>query len=114
MSHHDELTAVRHRIDDLTRTVDRLVEHVGHDVREIRRLRTDLAQLHQSVDLLHGRTASGEEPRTPRGAHPSPAPRHQPAPRPDEVVWVPDTPYDSSLWTDADDEGLGALHRHAP
>ncbi|MET9853547.1 hypothetical protein ABZY57_11430 [Streptomyces sp. NPDC006450] len=30
------------------------------------------------------------------------------------VVEVPDTPYDSSLWTDADDEGLGARDRRAP
>lgn len=30
------------------------------------------------------------------------------------MVGVPDTPYDSSLWTDADDEGLGARDRRAP
>ncbi len=30
------------------------------------------------------------------------------------MVSVPDTPYDSSLWTDADDEGLGARDRRAP
>ncbi|MBT2448036.1 hypothetical protein J7F03_13300 [Streptomyces sp. ISL-43] len=30
------------------------------------------------------------------------------------MVSVPDTPYDSSLWTDSDDEGLGARDRHAP
>lgn len=30
------------------------------------------------------------------------------------MVSVPDTPYDSSLWTDADDEGLGAPDRRAP
>lgn len=30
------------------------------------------------------------------------------------MVDVPDTPYDSSLWTDSDDEGLGARDRHAP
>ncbi|MFJ7267495.1 hypothetical protein ACIQV3_12740 [Streptomyces sp. NPDC099050] len=30
------------------------------------------------------------------------------------MVSVPDTPYDSALWTDADDEGLGARGRRAP
>jgi len=33
--------------------------------------------------------------------------------RPD-LVSIPDTPYDNSLWTDSDDEGLGARDRHAP
>lgn len=30
------------------------------------------------------------------------------------MVEVSDTPYDSSLWTDSDDEGLGARDRRAP
>lgn len=30
------------------------------------------------------------------------------------MVEVPDTPYDSSLWTDSDDEGLGVRDRRAP
>lgn len=30
------------------------------------------------------------------------------------MVSVPDTPYDSSLWTDSDDEGLGVRDRRAP
>ncbi|MFC8920303.1 hypothetical protein ACGF5F_02320 [Streptomyces sp. NPDC047821] len=34
--------------------------------------------------------------------------------RPDGLVTIPDTPYDSSLWTDSDDEGLGARDRRAP
>ncbi|MBB3052411.1 hypothetical protein FHS23_003445 [Prauserella isguenensis] len=29
-----------------------------------------------------------------------------------EVVPVPDTPYDPSLWDDADDEGVGGYHGH--
>ncbi|MGW7439429.1 hypothetical protein [Streptomyces sp. NPDC054849] len=36
------------------------------------------------------------------------------APDPSRMVTVPDTPYDSSLWTDSDDEGLGARDRRAP
>lgn len=30
----------------------------------------------------------------------------------DDVVIVPDTPYDPSLWRDADDEGLGGQTRY--
>ncbi|MFG2294799.1 hypothetical protein [Streptomyces sp. NPDC048603] len=30
------------------------------------------------------------------------------------MVPVPDTPYDNALWTDTDDEGLGARDRRAP
>lgn len=44
--------------------------------------------------------------------------RGTPAPptpgRPENIVTIPDTPYDSGLWTDSDDEGLGARDRHAP
>ncbi|WP_137993544.1 hypothetical protein [Streptomyces vilmorinianum] len=32
----------------------------------------------------------------------------------ENLVTIPDTPYDSGLWTDTDDEGLGARDRHAP
>ncbi|WP_351226231.1 hypothetical protein [Streptomyces sp. NPDC002133] len=42
------------------------------------------------------------------------ATRARPAGRPEDLVTIPDTPYDSSLWTDSDDEGLGARDRHAP
>ncbi|GGT82482.1 MULTISPECIES: hypothetical protein [Streptomyces] len=46
------------------------------------------------------------------------AERRAPAPptssRPENLVTIPDTPYDSGLWTDTDDEGLGARDRHAP
>ncbi|MER5310173.1 hypothetical protein ABT034_20580 [Streptomyces sp. NPDC002773] len=34
--------------------------------------------------------------------------------RAENVVTIPDAPYDSGLWTDTDDEGLGARDRHAP
>jgi hypothetical protein len=40
--------------------------------------------------------------------------RAQPAKHPVDLVTIPDTPYDSSLWTDSDDEGLGARDRRAP
>ncbi|MEU6879679.1 hypothetical protein [Streptomyces sp. NPDC046712] len=44
-----------------------------------------------------------------RGGPPPPVPG-----RPENLVTIPDTPYDSGLWTDSDDEGLGARDRHAP
>ncbi|MEU1862303.1 hypothetical protein [Streptomyces gardneri] len=44
-----------------------------------------------------------------RGAAPAPA-----AGRAENLVTIPDAPYDSGLWTDTDDEGLGARDRHAP
>ncbi|MFE5945751.1 hypothetical protein ACWCQ0_53560 [Streptomyces massasporeus] len=34
--------------------------------------------------------------------------------RAESLVTIPDAPYDSGLWTDTDDEGLGARDRHAP
>ncbi|MER7461952.1 hypothetical protein [Streptomyces sp. NPDC097981] len=36
------------------------------------------------------------------------------APGREGMVPVPDAPYDSSLWKDVDDEGLGARDRRAP
>ncbi|MEE1804316.1 hypothetical protein ACIBJC_15780 [Streptomyces sp. NPDC050509] len=31
-----------------------------------------------------------------------------------DLVTIPDTPYDTALWTDSDDEGLGVRDRRAP
>ncbi|MFI5763830.1 MULTISPECIES: hypothetical protein [unclassified Streptomyces] len=42
------------------------------------------------------------------------APPASRAPGGGAMVSVPDTPYDSALWTDADDEGLGVRDRRAP
>ncbi|MFI5753653.1 hypothetical protein [Streptomyces sp. NPDC051569] len=41
-------------------------------------------------------------------------PRPQPAGRAHELVTISDTPYNSALWTDSDDEGLGVRDRRAP
>ncbi|MFE3825123.1 hypothetical protein [Streptomyces sp. NPDC059092] len=40
--------------------------------------------------------------------------RPEPARPVDDLVTIPDTPYDTALWTDSDDEGLGVRHRRAP
>ncbi|MFF6803122.1 hypothetical protein [Streptomyces sp. NPDC012616] len=96
MSVHDDLTTVQRCLDDLSRSVGRLEQQIGSGGLEMRRVRTDAAHLRESVALL--REAA---------AHPG-------APGKPELVTIPDTPYDDSLWIDTDDEGLGARDRHAP
>ncbi|MYW68999.1 hypothetical protein GTY65_33725 [Streptomyces sp. SID8379] len=95
MSLHDDLTAATRCLDDLTRAVGRLEPQLGGGP-DIRRVRADADHLRESLALLREAAAAHEKPRRP------------------EYVPVPDTPYDSSLWTDSDDEGLGARDRHAP
>ncbi|MEV7870231.1 hypothetical protein AB0P17_29990 [Streptomyces sp. NPDC088124] len=36
------------------------------------------------------------------------------ADRVSDLVTIPDTPYNTALWTDSDDEGLGVRDRRAP
>ncbi|WP_320784909.1 hypothetical protein [Streptomyces sp. CRN 30] len=95
MSVHDDLTSVQRCLDDLFRTVGRLEQEFGGGL-EMRRVRTDADHLRESVALLR-----------------EAAPTLVPARRPD-LVHIPDTPYDSALWTDSDDEGLGGRDRRAP
>ncbi|MFD4409208.1 hypothetical protein [Streptomyces sp. NPDC058476] len=96
MSVHDDLTSVQRCLDDLHRSLGRLEQQMGGGGLEIRRVRTDADHLRESVALL-------------REAAPGLAGARRP-----DLVSIPDTPYDSSLWTDSDDEGLGARDRHAP
>lgn len=105
MALQDDLTAVQRCVDDLVRTVDKLEQQVGQGAEDtkgvagidVRRVRTDADHLRESVALL-------------RAAAPAPGGAKE---RPD-LVSISDKPYDSSLWTDSDDEGLGASDRHAP
>jgi hypothetical protein len=60
----------------------------------MRRVRADADHLRESVALL--REAAPDRPRRP------------------DLVPISDTPYDSSLWTDSDDEGLGSHRRKHP
>lgn len=94
MSLNDEVTAVQRCLDDLGRALNCLESHLGNRDLELRRIRTDAAHLRESITLL-------------RDVHPAETPRP-------ETVPVPDTPYDASLWKDADEEGLGARDRRAP
>ncbi|MGW2640225.1 hypothetical protein [Streptomyces sp. NPDC001348] len=96
MSVHDELTSVQRCLDDLYRSLGRLEKQLGSSGLEIRRVRTDANHLRESVALL-------------RDAAAAPAAAGRP-----DLVTISDTPYDVSLWTDSDDEGLGARDRHAP
>jgi hypothetical protein len=96
MSVQDDLTAVQRCLDDLSRAVGRLEKQLGTAGLEMRRVRTDANHLRESVALL-------------RDAAASPATQRKP-----ELVTIPDTPYDDSLWIDTDDEGLGARDRRAP
>lgn len=95
MSVQDDLTSVQRCLDDLARSVGRLEQQIGGGL-EMRRVRTDADHLRESVALLK-----------------EAAPALTTTRRPD-LVPIPDTPYDTSLWTDSDDEGLGARDRHAP
>ncbi|EST39082.1 hypothetical protein N566_03990 [Streptomycetaceae bacterium MP113-05] len=97
MTLQDEMTSVQRCLDDLTRCVNSLEQEVGGGL-EIRRVRSDAEHLRESLALLRAATGGPEPPA---------------APQP-EMVTIPDAPYDSSLWTDAEDEGLGARDRHAP
>ncbi len=94
----DDLTAVQRRLDDLFRSLAAVEPQVGRTL-DMRRVRADADHLRESLTLLresargHGHSGrSGQQ----------------------EMVTVPDTPYDRSLWNDAEDEGLGARDRHAP
>ncbi|NGO70330.1 hypothetical protein [Streptomyces boncukensis] len=92
---HEELTAAQRCLDDLARSISRLEERIGSGL-EIRRVRSDAEHLKESLALLRDAT-----------------PKAAPQPR-QEMVTIPDQPYDSGLWTDVDDEGLGARDRRAP
>ncbi|MEW2565363.1 hypothetical protein ACFU9Y_25005 [Streptomyces sp. NPDC057621] len=96
MSVHDELTSVQRCLDDLVRSVKRLEQQLDGGGLEMRRVRTDADHLRESVALLRETAPGLARPKRP------------------DLVSIPDTPYDTTLWTDSDDEGLGARDRHAP
>ncbi|MGW1776463.1 hypothetical protein [Streptomyces sp. NPDC002104] len=73
-----------------------------HD--DVTAVRRNLNELVRSVERLERDVANA--------ARQDPAASRPPAGG--AMVSVPDTPYDSALWTDVDDEGLGARDRRAP
>ncbi len=75
-------------------------------------LQDDLNAVRRNLDEL---TRKVEQLERQAKRQPTAGPRAGSAPPdPALMVTVPDTPYDSSLWTDTDDEGLGARDRRAP
>ncbi|MFH0519699.1 hypothetical protein ACHBTE_21335 [Streptomyces sp. M41] len=96
MSVQDDLTAAQRCLDDLYRSVGRLEKQLGTAGLEMRRVRTDANHLRESIALLRDAAQGTASQRKP------------------ELVTIPDTPYDDSLWIDTDDEGLGARDRRAP
>jgi hypothetical protein len=114
MSVHDELRSLQRCVDDLSRSVGRLERGLGADGGlELRRVRLDADRLKDSVALLQETTDSSptSSPRQKPNANPSnPSDGSAPSTPTPPVILVPDTPYDSALWADADDEGLGARY----
>ncbi|MER6047373.1 hypothetical protein ABT168_07880 [Streptomyces sp. NPDC001793] len=100
MSVQDDLTAVERSLDGLVQAVGKLEARIGSGL-DVRRVRSDTDHLRESLALLRASLAGGAPPGRPGKAE-------------DEMVAIPDTPYNSALWTDAEDEGLGAKDRHAP
>ncbi|MFF9767225.1 hypothetical protein ACIGXF_09200 [Streptomyces sp. NPDC053086] len=96
MSVHDDLNAVQRCLDDLHQSLGRLEHQIGSGGLEIRRVRLDADHLRESVALLREAAATPAAPLRP------------------DLVTISDAPYDITLWTDSDDEGLGARDRRAP
>ncbi|MFI9205243.1 hypothetical protein [Streptomyces sp. NPDC053048] len=97
MSVDDELTTIQRCLDDLDRAIGRVEQQLGKRGLEVRRIRTDAGHLRESIALLRG-NGGGRPAKKPLQA----------------MVLVSDTPYDASLWTDAEEEGLGSRNGHAP
>lgn len=89
-----EMTDLRRTIGQLRQCIGTLRSRYG-DAPAVRRLAMDIDRLEVDTEDFEG-------------APPVPV-QTKPADR-SNVVVVPDTPYDPSLWADADDEGLGGYH----
>lgn len=89
-----EFATLRQSIEQLRRSVAGVREAFG-DAPEVRRLVNDLERL----EIDAGELASVERARRPS----------VPGPVSDHIV-VPDTPLDETMFSDADDEGLGGYH----
>jgi hypothetical protein len=93
----NEVAQLEHALGELRQCVGILRSHYGESA-QVRRLSNDLERL--DIDAAE---VTGDPGRA--------APRARPVPR-EEMVLVPDAPYDPELWRDADDEGVGGYHRH--
>ncbi|CAM00496.1 hypothetical protein A8924_1564 [Saccharopolyspora erythraea NRRL 2338] len=85
-----ELADLQRALGQLRTSVGALRSRYG-DVNAVRRISNDVERL--GIDIAELTSL--------------PVPRGGAGPGAAETVIVPDTPYDSSLWRDADDEGVG-------
>jgi hypothetical protein len=89
-----DIARSRQLADELERTVHALESRLGRGL-DVRRVRADLDHLRESLALLQELQQAADT-----GARAAVA-----AP---QLVEIPDTPYDPSLWRDAGDEGIGS------
>lgn len=89
-----EIAELRRNIGQLRQCVGTLRSRYG-DAPAVRRLINDLERLNIDADDFEGTQL---------------VPVQQRKPDRSDVVVVPDTPYDESLWAGADDEGVGGYH----
>jgi hypothetical protein len=82
----DAVGATREALTTLAAAVLRLRQEYG-DTLGVRRLTSDVDRLAEALDQL------GE-----------PQPGHRPGVRADEVIVIPDDPYDESMWHEAESE----------
>jgi hypothetical protein len=86
MSAQDPVGSAREALTALASTVLRVRNEYG-DTLGVRRLTADVDRLAESLDN-----------------HGEPQPGHRPSVDPDEMVLIPDDPYDESMWQDAQSE----------
>ena len=87
------LAEARSRLDALDRALRAAQRRLGGGL-DVRRVRTDLDHLRESLALLTEAVAE-------RAANGSAR----------EMVEIEDTPYDPEMWRGIDDEGIGCRHR---
>ena len=86
MSAEDAVAATREALTSLAAAVLRVRTEYG-DTLGVRRLTADVDRLNESLDLIG-----------------NPQPGHRPSLPTDEIVEIPDDPYDESMWQDAQSE----------
>lgn len=91
MSSKDAVGATREALTTLAAAVLR-VRHEYGDTLGVRRLTSDVDRLQEDLDMLG-----------------QPEPGYTPGPNKDELLEIPDAPYDESMWADAQSEAQHAL-----
>ena len=86
MSAEDAVAATREALTSLAAAVLRVRTEYG-DTLGVRRLTADVDRLNESLDLIG-----------------DPQPGHRPIVPTEEIVEIPDDPYDESMWQDAQSE----------